>query len=67
MRRISLDLPILSGPQNEDLIKPISVEEVNAAITRLKSGKAVGADGYNSQWYRSLMEELVPLLHKTFN
>ncbi len=28
----SLDLPILSGPQNEDLIKPISVEEVNAVL-----------------------------------
>ncbi len=63
----SLDLPSLLGPKNEDLIKPISAEEIKAAITRLKSGKAVGSDRYNSQWYRSLRTELVPLLLKTFN
>ena len=64
---ISLDLPTLADPQNDDLIKPISVEEINAAISRLKSGKAVGADGYNSQFYRSLRQQLVPVLHKAFN
>lgn len=63
----SLDLPSLSDFQNENLIKPISVEEINAAITRLMSGKAVGPDGYNSQWFRSLRTELAPLLLKTFN
>lgn len=63
----SLDLPSLSDPQNNDLIKPISVEEINKAIFRLKSGKAVRADGYNSQFYHTFRSELVPLLHKTFN
>lgn len=63
----NLDLPSLSDVENENLTKPISTEEINAAITRLKLGKAVGPDGYNSQWYRILRTELVPLLLKTFN
>lgn len=62
-----LNLPSLSDLENENLIKPISTDEINAAITRLKSGKAVGPDGYSSQWYRILRTELVPLLEKTFN
>lgn len=63
----SLDLPSLLDFQNENLIRPISVEEINAAITRLKPGKAVGPDGYGAQWYRCLRSELVPLLLMTFN
>lgn len=63
----SLDLPLISESENEHLIKPISTQEINAAISRLKSGKAVGPDGYNSQWYRILRTELVPILLKTFN
>lgn len=63
----SLDLPLLLDCQNELLLKPITEEEVNASISRLKVDKAVGPDGYNAQWYRNLRSELVPLLQKTFN
>lgn len=54
-----LNLPSLSDSENGILIKLISTEEINAAIARLKSGKAVGPDGYSSQWYRILRSELV--------
>lgn len=63
----TLNLPSLSDLQNQKLVKPISEQEVNAAITRLKPGKAVGPDGYSSQWYRCFRIELVPILQKTFN
>lgn len=63
----SLDIPSLLDSQIELLLKPITVEEVNASITRLKVGKAVGPDGYNAEWYRNLRLELVPLLQQTFN
>ena len=63
----SLDLPSLSDFQNENLIKPISVEEMNEAVTILKSGKAAGPDGYGSQWYCSLRTEIVQLLLMAFN
>ena len=62
-----MNLPSLSDSENENLIKPISTEEINEAIIRLKTGKAVGPDGYNSQCYRILRTELVLLLVKTFN
>lgn len=63
----SLNLPSLSDFRNENLIKPITKEEINAAITKSKLGKAVGLGGYSSQWYRSFRTELVPLLLNTFN
>lgn len=43
------------------------MEEINAALSRLKPGKAVGPDGFSSQWYRTLRADLVPILLKSFN
>lgn len=42
------------------------MEEINA-FSRLKPGKAVGPDGFSSQWYRTLRADLVPTLLKSFN
>lgn len=62
-----LNLPTISDSENDNLLTPISTEEINAAITRLKTGRAMGPDGYGPQWYRIFRSELVPTLAKTFN
>lgn len=62
-----LDLPKLTDSQNEELIKPITNREVDLAISRLKRGKSPGSDGYNTEWYKCLRLELLPILTNTFN
>lgn len=62
-----LDLPSLGKLQNEKLIKEISPEEIDKAISSLKSSKSPGTDGFPGEWYKSLREELIPILHKSFN
>ena len=63
----SLDLPKLSEAHNKDLTRSITMKEVNSAISRLKTGKSPGSDGYNAEWYKHLREELSPILLDTFN
>ncbi len=63
----SLDLPKLTNVQNENLIQPISISELNLAISKLKAEKSPGTDGYTSEWYKSFKPDLSPLLLNTFN
>lgn len=63
----SLNLPTVSDTQNQRLTSKITKEEVQAAIKRLKTGKSPGADGFNSEWYKNMQEELIPTLLKAFN
>ena len=63
----SLNLPTLTASQNENLIRPISVEELNLAISKLKAGKSPGSDGFTTEWYKSLKTQLSPLLLNAFN
>ena len=63
----SLDLPVVTVAQNNNLIKPITGEELESAISRLKAGKSPGPDGFNAEWYKILRAELSPLLLNTFN
>ncbi|KAJ0009052.1 hypothetical protein NQD34_016467 [Periophthalmus magnuspinnatus] len=62
-----LELPKIQDSQNEMLVKPITIKEVNLAITKLKSGKSPGSDGYTGEWYKCLRANLTPLLLRTFN
>lgn len=62
-----LDLPILTDLQNKELIEPITSREVDLAISRLKTGKSPGPDGYNTEWYKCFRPELSPILLNTFN
>ena len=62
-----LDLPSLGKLQNEKLTKEISPEEIDKAISSLKSSKSPGTDGFPGEWYKSLREQLIPILHKSFN
>lgn len=62
-----LDLPSLGKLQNEKLTKEISAEEIDKAISSPKSCMSTGTDGFPVEWYKSLREQLIPILHKSFN
>lgn len=63
----SLDLPSVGTEQNKIMTQDITDEEINRAISRLKTGKMPGADGYPAAWYRIFRKTLVPVLKKCFN
>ena len=63
----SLSLLRVSEDQNSNLTKEISAEEVYSAISKMKTNKAPGTDGYTSEFYKVLREPLIPLLKNAFN
>ena len=54
-------------PMNEKWRKEISAEEIDTGISSLKSCKSPGTDGFPGEWYKALREQLIPILHKSFN
>lgn len=45
-----LDLPVVSESQNEVLKAPVTSDELKRAISRLKTNKSPGPDGYTAEW-----------------
>ena len=62
-----LDLPSIGKLHNDDLAKEITTEEVDKAISGLKVGKSPGTDGFPGEWYKSMREQISPLLCDCFN
>uniref|UniRef100_A0A672FWV9 Reverse transcriptase domain-containing protein n=1 Tax=Salarias fasciatus TaxID=181472 RepID=A0A672FWV9_SALFA len=62
----NIKLPSLSDADQLSLNKPISKEEILAAIESLSSGKAPGPDGYNVEFYKSFKDSLTPLLLRMY-
>lgn len=63
----SLDLPSIGMEQNRIMTCEITKQELDNAISRLKTNKMSGADGYPAEWYKTLREILTPILLKCFN
>lgn len=63
----SLDLPSIGEAQNEKLISNITKKELDDAISRIKSNKSPGSNGFPSEWYKTFSEELTPLLLNSLN
>lgn len=62
-----MELPTLTDEQNKTLIAEITAYEVKGAITKLKSNKSPGPDGFTGEWYRAFQKELIAILVRTFN
>ena len=63
----SLDLPSIGENQNTVLTAEITTAELTGAISRLKTNKTPGSDGFVSEWYKTFLPELTPLLLRCFN
>uniref|UniRef100_A0A670JNS3 Reverse transcriptase domain-containing protein n=1 Tax=Podarcis muralis TaxID=64176 RepID=A0A670JNS3_PODMU len=49
------------------LNRPISIEEIESAIKKMKLGKAPGPDGLSAKYYKVLGDQLVQILCDTMN
>ena len=63
----SLDLPSIGEIQNDTIMSQFTVEELEAAISRLKTSKSPGSDGFPPEFYKTFTKELTPLLLSCFN
>lgn len=63
----SLDLPPIGLEQNKIMMSEITQKELENAISRLKTSKMPGEDGYGAEWYKAFRDLLSPTLLKCFN
>ena len=62
-----VNLPKITDEQNGKLTSKITKEEIQLAIRRMKGGKSPGTDGFPTEWYKTMQDQLIPTLLKTFN
>jgi len=54
IEKITRNIPkIISEEHNELLLRPIDLQEVEAAVRQLKAGKAPGSDGFTSNFFHN--------------
>ena len=50
-----------------ELNSPITREEIQKAVNKLKTGKSPSSDGLPSEWYKTFSQQLIPLLVLSVN
>ncbi len=63
----SLDLPSIGVEQNEQVMQEITNAEIDSAVSRLKTNKVPGGDGFPVAWYKTFRDSVTPILLKCFN
>ena len=57
------NLPKLNEEEAESLNRPITADEIEAAIKKLPKHKSLGPDGFTGEFYKAFKEELTPIFH----
>lgn len=63
----NLEIPIICQEDKCCLEEPISLQEVTIAIRSLQNSKSPGPDGYTSEFYKTFVIEVAPLLLTVVN
>ena len=60
------NLPKRNEEEAENLNKPITDDQIEAGIKKLLRDKSSGPDGFTGEFYKTIKEELTPILHRLF-
>ncbi|CAG8778519.1 14069_t:CDS:1, partial [Gigaspora rosea] len=67
MNKITNNLPQVGEEWNRTLVRPIGKEEILQTIQELPGNKSPGTDGLTYEFYKTLAENLAPILEVVFN
>ena len=60
------NLPKLNEKEAESLNRPITADKIEAVIKKFPTHKSPGPDGFTGEFYKTIKEELTPILHRLF-
>ena len=58
--------PKLNEEEAESLNRMITADEIEAVVKQIPAHKSPGPDGFKGKFYKTLKEELTPILHRLF-